>query len=87
MCLIHFDTEVVLDPLHGQVLAKGAKLVIYVEVVGRFRLPLALQKLKSLLENGFRPYFRGVGRAGQTKVILFDRRAGALDRQVLCAFV
>jgi hypothetical protein len=80
--LIDLDTEVVLDSLHGHVLAEGAEHVVYPLVVGLALLPLGLEQLEGLLEDGLRAHLSGVWRTREAVVVLLDGGVGTLDGEM-----
>jgi len=83
MSLINFNTKIVLDALHGQVLAKRAKLVINVLVVGNFLAPLRLEHPECLREYGFGAHLARVWRLCQPIVRLLHRHARSLNTSML----
>lgn len=79
---VHLHAKVVLDPLHGHVLSQRPELVVDVDVVRAFVLPLALQEFQGLLQHGLRTHLGGVWRTCESEIVLFHSGARASDSHV-----
>ena len=77
--LTYFNTKIILDPLHGQVLPQRAELVINVLVVGALLVPLGFQHAEGLHQHRLRAHLARIGCLGQSEVRLLNSHARSFD--------
>ena len=79
MGLVYLNGQVVLDALHGHVLANRPQLVVYVTVCGGLLLPLFHHKFQCLPQDALGPHVHRVWRRDESIVGLLKSLAGAFD--------
>lgn len=80
--LVRLNGQIVLDALHGHVLANRPQLVVYVTVCGGLLLPLLHHKFQCLPQDALRPHISRVWRRDESIVGLLKSLAGAFDDEL-----